>query len=208
MIKYFCGEIAEKTKSVVEVRLKPARKHKQKITTLSTDKISWLGTLLAYGNQNQLCDILCYTTHRFIHRPNVAFMSFKNLMNSRGVCSLKTVYFYVNSWSTHIAIRWNHGVLRGCISATRNVEKACVNKASSSSGGRAGGRTVSFFFLSHLFCSTIFTYTIYIFIYFFWFVAGYSHNPYNGVVCNDNILATGVFSSKELWRLSKGREPQ
>ncbi|XP_050439529.1 nuclear factor 1 X-type isoform X2 [Adelges cooleyi] len=32
---------------------------------------------------------------------------------------------------------------------------------------------------------------------------GYSHNPYNGVVCNDNILATGVFSSKELWRLSK-----
>ncbi|KAL5287889.1 NFIB family protein [Megaselia abdita] len=32
---------------------------------------------------------------------------------------------------------------------------------------------------------------------------GYSHNPYNGVVCNDIILATGVFSSKELWRLSK-----
>ncbi|XP_065220450.1 nuclear factor 1 X-type isoform X10 [Planococcus citri] len=32
---------------------------------------------------------------------------------------------------------------------------------------------------------------------------GYSHNPYNGVVCNDTILATGVFSSKELWRLSK-----
>lgn len=37
-----------------------------------------------------------------------------------------------------------------------------------------------------------------------WFVVGYSHNPYNGVVCNDTILATGVFSSKELWRLSKG----
>ncbi|KAI9589917.1 hypothetical protein GQX74_008085 [Glossina fuscipes] len=36
--------------------------------------------------------------------------------------------------------------------------------------------------------------------------AGYSHNPYNGVVCNDIILATGVFSSKELWKLSKGRE--
>ncbi|XP_008477646.3 nuclear factor 1 [Diaphorina citri] len=33
---------------------------------------------------------------------------------------------------------------------------------------------------------------------------GFSHNPYNGVVCNDTILATGVFSSKELWRLSKG----
>ncbi|XP_014274090.1 nuclear factor 1 X-type isoform X4 [Halyomorpha halys] len=32
---------------------------------------------------------------------------------------------------------------------------------------------------------------------------GYSHNPYNGVICNDTILATGVFSSKELWRLSK-----
>ncbi|XP_037946931.1 nuclear factor 1 X-type [Teleopsis dalmanni] len=29
------------------------------------------------------------------------------------------------------------------------------------------------------------------------------HNPYNGVVCNDIILATGVFSSKELWKLSK-----
>ncbi|CAG2053178.1 unnamed protein product [Timema podura] len=35
-------------------------------------------------------------------------------------------------------------------------------------------------------------------------LAGYTHNPYNGVVCNDTILATGVFSSKELWRLSKG----
>ncbi|XP_049315562.1 mucin-5AC isoform X13 [Bactrocera dorsalis] len=32
---------------------------------------------------------------------------------------------------------------------------------------------------------------------------GYSHNPYNGVICNDIILATGVFSSKELWSLSK-----
>lgn len=32
---------------------------------------------------------------------------------------------------------------------------------------------------------------------------GYPHNPYNGVVCNNTILATGVFSSKELWRLSK-----
>jgi len=29
-------------------------------------------------------------------------------------------------------------------------------------------------------------------------------NPYNGVVCNDIILATGVFSSQELWNLSKG----
>ncbi|XP_055704741.1 nuclear factor 1 X-type isoform X2 [Phlebotomus papatasi] len=33
---------------------------------------------------------------------------------------------------------------------------------------------------------------------------GYTHNPYNGVVCNDIILATGVFSSRELWKLSKG----
>lgn len=31
-----------------------------------------------------------------------------------------------------------------------------------------------------------------------------SHNPYNGVVCNDTILATGVFASTELWKLSKG----
>ncbi|KAG5668926.1 hypothetical protein PVAND_016836 [Polypedilum vanderplanki] len=31
----------------------------------------------------------------------------------------------------------------------------------------------------------------------------YAHNPYNGVVYNDIILATGVFSSKELWKLSK-----
>ncbi|XP_017019131.1 nuclear factor 1 X-type [Drosophila kikkawai] len=30
-----------------------------------------------------------------------------------------------------------------------------------------------------------------------------SQNPYNGVVCNDIILATGVFSSQELWTLSK-----
>lgn len=34
-------------------------------------------------------------------------------------------------------------------------------------------------------------------------ILGYAHNPYNGVVCNDIIMATGVFSSKELWRLSK-----
>ncbi|XP_033237056.1 nuclear factor 1 A-type isoform X1 [Drosophila pseudoobscura] len=32
---------------------------------------------------------------------------------------------------------------------------------------------------------------------------GVRHNPYNGVVCNDIILATGVFSSQELWTLSK-----
>lgn len=32
----------------------------------------------------------------------------------------------------------------------------------------------------------------------------YAQNPYNGVICNDIILATGVFSSKELWILSKG----
>lgn len=34
-------------------------------------------------------------------------------------------------------------------------------------------------------------------------ITGYTHNPYNGVICNDIILATGVFSSKELWKLSK-----
>lgn len=33
----------------------------------------------------------------------------------------------------------------------------------------------------------------------------YAHNPYNGVVYNDIIIATGVFSSKELWKMSKGR---
>ncbi|XP_077290114.1 nuclear factor I isoform X5 [Arctopsyche grandis] len=32
---------------------------------------------------------------------------------------------------------------------------------------------------------------------------GFSHNPYNGVVCNDIIMATGVFSSRELWKISK-----
>jgi nuclear factor I, invertebrate len=32
----------------------------------------------------------------------------------------------------------------------------------------------------------------------------YAHNPYNGVVYNDIILATGVFSSRELWKMSKG----
>ncbi|KAK4871717.1 hypothetical protein RN001_015841 [Aquatica leii] len=36
---------------------------------------------------------------------------------------------------------------------------------------------------------------------------GYTHNPYNGVVCNEIIMATGVFSSKELWRLSKEPQP-
>lgn len=34
---------------------------------------------------------------------------------------------------------------------------------------------------------------------------GYPHNPYNGVICNDTITATGVFSSKELWKYSKER---
>eukprot|EP00092_Neocalanus_flemingeri_P024106 GFUD01026152.1.p1 GENE.GFUD01026152.1~~GFUD01026152.1.p1 ORF type:complete len:652 (-),score=141.18 GFUD01026152.1:317-2272(-) len=32
---------------------------------------------------------------------------------------------------------------------------------------------------------------------------GFPHNPYNGVMCNDTITATGVFSSKELWKFSK-----
>ncbi|XP_023329946.1 nuclear factor 1 C-type isoform X4 [Eurytemora carolleeae] len=31
------------------------------------------------------------------------------------------------------------------------------------------------------------------------------HNPYNGVLCNDTITATGVFSPQELWRYSKGK---
>merc|ERR1719206_955878 len=35
---------------------------------------------------------------------------------------------------------------------------------------------------------------------------GFPHNPYNGVVCNDTITATGVFSSKELWKFSKGKD--
>ena len=34
--------------------------------------------------------------------------------------------------------------------------------------------------------------------------SGFPHNPYNGVMCNDTITATGVFSSKELWKFSKG----
>ena len=38
------------------------------------------------------------------------------------------------------------------------------------------------------------------------FLAGYPYNPYNGVVCNDTITATGVFSSRQLWRLSKGKK--
>lgn len=38
-----------------------------------------------------------------------------------------------------------------------------------------------------------------------WHRSGYTHNPYNGVIYNDTILATGVFSSKELWRLSKSK---
>ena len=37
------------------------------------------------------------------------------------------------------------------------------------------------------------------------YISGYTHNPYNGVIYNDTILATGVFSSKELWRLSKSK---
>ena len=34
---------------------------------------------------------------------------------------------------------------------------------------------------------------------------GYAHNPYNGVMCNDTITATGVFSAQELWKFSKGK---
>lgn len=42
------------------------------------------------------------------------------------------------------------------------------------------------------------------FFFVFFLPKGGNHNPYNGVVCNDTILATGVFSSKELWKLAKG----
>ncbi len=38
----------------------------------------------------------------------------------------------------------------------------------------------------------------------FLFFPDFPHNPYNGVVCNDTITATGVFGSKELWDLAKG----
>ena len=37
------------------------------------------------------------------------------------------------------------------------------------------------------------------------FHAGYPHNPYNGVICNDVIAASGVFTTKELWKYSKGK---
>ena len=36
--------------------------------------------------------------------------------------------------------------------------------------------------------------------------AGYPHNPYNGVICNDVIAASGVFTAKELWKFTKGKE--
>ncbi|XP_037087680.1 nuclear factor 1 C-type-like isoform X7 [Pollicipes pollicipes] len=32
----------------------------------------------------------------------------------------------------------------------------------------------------------------------------YNHNPYTGVLPNDTVMTTGVFSSSELWRLSRG----
>ncbi len=35
--------------------------------------------------------------------------------------------------------------------------------------------------------------------------AGYPHNPYNGVICNDVIAASGVFTAKELWKFTKGK---
>ena len=35
------------------------------------------------------------------------------------------------------------------------------------------------------------------------FSAGYPRNPYNDIVCNDTIAASGVFTAKELFRLSK-----
>ena len=38
---------------------------------------------------------------------------------------------------------------------------------------------------------------------FFYFIPGYPRNPFNDVVCNDTISASGVFTAKELCRLSK-----
>ena len=34
--------------------------------------------------------------------------------------------------------------------------------------------------------------------------SGFPHNPYNGVICNDVIAASGVFTTKELWKYGKG----
>merc|ERR1719347_2158297 len=34
-------------------------------------------------------------------------------------------------------------------------------------------------------------------------VKGFPHNPYNGVICNDVIAASGVFTTKELWKFAK-----
>lgn len=34
---------------------------------------------------------------------------------------------------------------------------------------------------------------------------GYPRNPYNDVICNDTIAASGVFTAKELCRLAKGK---
>ena len=36
------------------------------------------------------------------------------------------------------------------------------------------------------------------------FILGFPHNPYNGVICNDVIAASGVFTAKELWKFTKG----
>ena len=33
--------------------------------------------------------------------------------------------------------------------------------------------------------------------------AGFPHNPYNGVICNDVVAASGVFTTKELWKFAK-----
>ena len=34
-------------------------------------------------------------------------------------------------------------------------------------------------------------------------IAGFPHNPYNGVICNDVVAASGVFTTKELWKFAK-----
>ena len=37
---------------------------------------------------------------------------------------------------------------------------------------------------------------------------GFPHNPYNGVICNDVVAASGVFTTKELWKFAKCEFPK
>ena len=40
------------------------------------------------------------------------------------------------------------------------------------------------------------------------FSPGFPHNPYNGVICNDVVAASGVFTTKELWKFAKCKQPE